>query len=449
LLAGDGGRCIDLGVGELGTPGGLRPGRPWLRILPPPPLPSTPPPAITALASKLQAQLEAGQFGHGLAGATGAAAAAGCGYAGAPAWRSVYYVNTVPLIGFGSVVEYGMLFLARATHLGSQLVLGPQSSREWTSGWACGEERSLNCYFNLTSCCGHLALRGRRVELARRRNPRSMGLSGYNDFGSAFVSAQLAHFFFGRLTPASRARLDAIRAPLHARGAEHPPTIGMHIRGGDACHARRFCPSNLTATYFAAAAELRSRYGANRLVLATDHAPAAALCAARVLGFDCRTQAMARGKFDSPTFIEHRVGGEGGGGGREGGGNGGGGGGGGSQAGGGGGEPGGGDLSGSRVALDVLADIDMLADCDFHVLILRSAVSRLVYALSLGRKGRSAPMVSMNEMWGSRALKLAQKRNKMWTAGAAARQLGRARGRRGGGTGGRRRRPEAVEPFIS
>ena len=28
-------------------------------------------------------------------------------------------------------------------------------------------------------------------------------------------------------------------------------TIGMHIRGGDSCHMRRYCPSNLTSTYFA------------------------------------------------------------------------------------------------------------------------------------------------------------------------------------------------------
>ena len=41
-------------------------------------------------------------------------------------------------------------------------------------------------------------------------------------------------------------------------------TIGVHIRRGDSCHMGRYCPANLTSSYFAAAATLRAKYGANR-----------------------------------------------------------------------------------------------------------------------------------------------------------------------------------------
>ena len=53
---------------------------------------------------------------HGRLGG-GGPAASGC----ADAWRSVYFVNTVPLVGFGSVVEYAMMFLARAARMRAQL----------------------------------------------------------------------------------------------------------------------------------------------------------------------------------------------------------------------------------------------------------------------------------------------------------------------------------------
>ena len=54
-----------------------------------------------------------------------------------------------------------------------------------------------------------------------------------------------------------------------------------------------------------------------------------------------------------------------------------------------------GELSGSTVALDTLADIDMLADCDALVLVLRSAVSRLSHHLALARRGRPVPLISL------------------------------------------------------
>jgi hypothetical protein len=323
---------------------------------------TSPAPSWADSARKLQAVLERQQFGGPYAG---------CGMSVAPSWRTMYYVHTAPLIGFASVVEYGLLYLARATNLRSQLVLGRHSSPGWTSDWACGGERSLTCYFNLSSCCGRLTYADQSpVELSRRRNPISIGLPGFNKFGSLWVSAHLAQFFFSRFTPSTRAAVDARRASIFPRsdvGSERARCIGVHIRGGDSCHAGRFCPINLTATFFASAARMRERYGLQRVVLATDSERAASLCATGVMGFDCRTLSINRAKFESPTFIEQRVS-----------------------------RHATGDLSGSTVALDTLADIDMLADCDALVLVLRSAVSRLTYALATARKGRPVPVISLH-----------------------------------------------------
>lgn len=144
----------------------------------------------------------------------------------------------------------------------------------------------------------------------------------------------------------------------------------MHIRGGDSCAARRFCPAN-KSVYFEQALRLRDAYGANRIVLATDDANAAALCKQGFLGFVCRTLEIDRAKFKSNIFIENRVK-----------------------------EHSEGMLSGSAVAIDALTDIDMLADCDMHVLVLRSAVSRLAYALAFARSGRPTPLISLQWPWG-------------------------------------------------
>ena len=82
------------------------------------------------------------------------------------------------------------------------------------------------------------------------RNPISISLPGYNRFGTVALAGQLAHFFFARMTPATRKEVDARRASVFPRSSKRA-CIGMHVRGGDACHAGRFCPHNLTATYFA------------------------------------------------------------------------------------------------------------------------------------------------------------------------------------------------------
>lgn len=197
--------------------------------------------------------------------------------------------------------------------------------------------------------------------------------------------------------PQVRARRVSIGFPDRGAGFGSERLIGMHIRGGDSCAARRFCPANKTV-YFEHAARLRSAYGANRILLATDNAEAAGLCRAGVLGFSCRTLQIDRSKFESDTFIENRVRGH-----TE------------------------GELSGSAVALDALADIDMLADCDMHVIVLRSAVSRLAYALAIGRAGQPPPLISLQWPWGPAFHKARSKgaAGKAWTRGQARRGAGR------------------------
>ena len=369
------GQCIDFGVSSVDdTPSGASIEDPHPLTFLPSARPLPTPPSFTARAAKMQEYLARQQF---------VANNHGCGLTDAPEWRKMYYVHLVPQLGFGSVIEYAMMFLARATHMKAQLVLGPTSSPVWTSSWACGSQRSLTCYFNISSCCGALVLNNRPLELPRRRNPLNLGLPGYDRFGALWIAGQLAHFFFVRMTPGTRTAVDARRANvwprggLPAAGGGVKKCIGMHIRGGDSCHARRFCPKNLTATFFTQAARFRSLYGVNTIVLATDSTRAAAECAKGVLGFECRTMAFGRDKFESPTFIEQRVA-----------------------------SHSAGELSGSTVALDALADVDMLADCDYHVLILRSAISRLAYGLSTARHGRPTPVVSMQWPYSPTFMKL-------------------------------------------
>ena len=295
--------------------------------------------------------------------------------------RPTYYMHVLPQVGFGSVIEYTIMFLARGLAIGAPVRLGPDSSVAWTSKWFCGARRSVTCYFNLSSCCAVMSAHGqtRPLMLPRRRDPINVAARGFNEYGSAWVSAQLARFLFDRMTPPTRAQLDRRRSgtlyeqwmrPHAAGGGERPLVIGMHIRRGDSCHKRRYCPSNLTSSYFAAAAKLRAVYGANRLLLATDDAEAARLCAQHVLGFECTTQSIERRKFESAELIENRVA-----------------------------QHEAGDLSGSTVALDALADIDMLADCDMFVLLLRSCFARVAYALAMGRKGRPPPVISLEAPW--------------------------------------------------
>eukprot|EP00965_Chrysotila_dentata_P221640 6192483-Pleurochrysis_carterae.AAC.1 len=113
----------------------------------------------------------------------------------------------------------------------------------------------------------------------------------------------------------------------------------------------------------------------------------------------CDTLRIARDKFASNTFIEKRVGAHASG-----------------------------PLSGSAVALDMLADVDMLADCDYLVILFRSAVSRLAYALSLARWNRPQPVISMQWPWSPAYFKVAMRkaaRPKRQLRGSAPQELGR------------------------
>ena len=364
-LSHDGG-CSDLGTAHRVSPAADgTTGHTPMDFLPPARLLRVPPGAeLAAHSARLRAAAEALQFPPASAGSC---------------HRNVFYMHVLPQVGFGSVIEYAIMFLGRSIAIGSQLRLGRESSQAWTSPWFCGRARSLGCYFNLTSCCSAVHLpSGEPLLLPRRRDPINVGARGHNHYGSAWVSAQLTAFLFERLTPQTRRELSARRAtvaPFAAlatppAGGGRPLLIGMHIRRGDSCHRSRFCPANLTASYFGAAARLRSLYGANRLLLATDDPEAARLCAASVLGFDCRTQSLERTKFASATLIEDRVA---------------------THA--------EGSLSGSAVALDALADISMLADADMFVLLLRSCFARVAYALATGRRGRPPPVISLEAPW--------------------------------------------------
>jgi len=117
---------------------------------------------------------------------------------------------------------------------------------------------------------------------------------------------------------------------------------------------------------------------------------------------------MERSKFESSTFIEHRVE-----------------------------KHAEGALSGAAVALDTLADVDMLADCDMHVLLLRSAVSRLAYALALARRGQPTPLLSLQWPWGPSFHKSTRRKGGMRRRGRGGAKPG-PRPSAGGGGQGRR-----------
>ena len=110
--------------------------------------------------------------------------------------------------------------------------------------------------------------------------------------------------------------------------------------------------------------------GGPRRLMCVMSEEAARLCAERVLGFECTTQSIERQKFEASEKIEDRVA-----------------------------QHNTGALSGSAVALDALADMDMLADRDMFVMLLRSCFARVAYALAMGRKSRPPPIISLEAPW--------------------------------------------------
>ena len=226
-----------------------------------------------------------------------------------------------------------------------------------------------------------MRLGGRSRKGGKAGGGGTISIPRYERFGSIWLRGQLIRYLFSRMTYAVRKQVELRRESVSVsesvsvdRGSALalPAAIGMHIRRGDSCAlGSRYCPSDLNASYFEAADELRTRYGVNRLVLATDDPEAARLCNERVRGFDCHTVRMDRHRFTSSTSIELRVGTEG-------------------------------ALEGSGVALDTLADIELLSECDHFVLVLRSAVSRLAYALATARHNRFPPIISMQWAWDGR-----------------------------------------------
>jgi hypothetical protein len=373
--------------------------------LPPPETLARPPPArALARAAELRASL------HHLNHQSGPACAGGAS-GGAPVNASrLHYVDEFPLIGYGAAVESLLVNLVEAHHFSRQLVLGPASTPEWAPASFCGTQRSLACYFAFSSCCVSPVpgSRGppdtlpphevwRRRSGAGRASPgdaKLLGSPGWNEYGSIFVYAQAAAHIFGSLAPGARQAVDARRtAP---RGTNRSRTIGIHIRKGDSCSLlSRFCPADL-APYWAAAARLRHTYGATQIHLVTDDVAAAAACASSPLGFACSVRRMNRRRFDARASIELRAGG--------------------------------GDISGGEAALDVITDMEELSECGYFVLLLRSAVSRLAYALALAKQGRHPPVISMQWAWGGPLAAAGGGRGARRDAGAKVRRHARGEG---------------------
>ncbi|KAL3916492.1 MAG: hypothetical protein SGPRY_006802 [Prymnesium sp.] len=305
----------------------------------------------------------------------------------------VFPIRTLPLIGFGQTLEYLNLALVLAAGRGSMLVLGQQSSLAWASTWYCGSERSLRCYFNVSACCGDAtfnegSLRTRKPLRKGAKfgelvgNHRALKLDKFNSFGTLWLTGQISQFVFSRMWPSVREALSRRRvAASIPRG--QLDMIGMHVRRGDSCALKsRYCPTNMTEAYFLKASKLREAYGFNRIFMATDDPTAADMCRRGHLGFECHTMPMNRERFQAFTSIELRVAKQ--------------------------------DrqcgasckrdpLSGSELALDALADMDMLADCRCLVVNLRASMSRLALSMAVARRRSHVPFISVQWPWGGRS----------------------------------------------
>lgn len=230
-LAMNGSGCVDLGVGRADDR--------WrsLAFLPPPSsVHRAVGPRASASAADAQRTLERLQFA-----------------AGSCSGHEVSAVGSLPIIGFGQTLEYLLLYLATSARRRTQLVLGRSSSSEWSSGWLCGDERSMRCYSNLSSCCGDRSFdeprsRSRPPSVFRKTSRRAGGTHRAISFpeherlGTMWGSGQLAHFYFSRLWPPVRAEIDRRRAGVLPRSpGARLQAIGMHIRRGDSCSLGSRC----------------------------------------------------------------------------------------------------------------------------------------------------------------------------------------------------------------
>ena len=165
--SGRGDGCADLGlskpIGNRSSPEGKDP----LRYLPTPAALQLPPRrAALEAAHSLQRELASSQLrGSGCAATN----------------SSIYYVETLPTIGFGTALEFFLMHLSVAVHRGDQLVLGSRALVEWAPSEAlCGEDRSPRCFFAFSSCCATPSAaavsRGRRR--GRGRGGRGSGGRG-------------------------------------------------------------------------------------------------------------------------------------------------------------------------------------------------------------------------------------------------------------------------------
>ncbi|KAL1526327.1 hypothetical protein AB1Y20_015041 [Prymnesium parvum] len=394
-LAFDGKGCVDLGAGEDSSP--------WHPMAFLPSRESQPSVRAEARASELRSLLRDAQFSSRLCSLP---------------TPHILPVSVFPLIGFGQTLEFLNLAVSQAASMGRMLVLGRYSSFAWTSAWYCGDERSLRCYFNLSLCCAdstfdsHIERGAERIKLkglqrmengkqpdlrggdravrkgalgitrkggALPGNHRAIRMASFDMYGSLWLTGQVSQFVFSTMWPAVR------REVSRRRNASSIPSgeldmIGMHVRRGDSCALRsRYCPTNRTEAYFLKAATLRAAYGVNKLLVATDDPVAAEMCGNRPLGFHCFAMPMNRERFQAFTSIELRVAKE---------------------------ErqcnnkncrrnP----LSGSRLALNTLTDIDMLADCRFLVVNLRASISRLALSMAVARRRRHVPFISVQWPW--------------------------------------------------
>jgi hypothetical protein len=302
------------------------------------------------------------------------------------------------------------------------------SLERWTSPWLCGDDRSLGCYFDVgDALCEGIEQDPPLPLFSGIDNAHRVAItdaaSGHS-LGTVWYASIVLEWMMGRMRPAvakqvTRLRRDSfmplVRRRLSSeaaspegtrlrdrnsgdihrgdwlealaenraavwpkaagRAAGEGPIIGMHVRAGDKCSSGRsigaaLCPlegGGLERMYWSAARRMRSLYGAKTIVLATDSDSVVRSCRETLgrEGFECAALLIDRKAYNRHrgVWIEHRVDM--------------------------------GEMDGSQLVVDALADIDVLGDCDMFIGAFVSYFSRLSYQLILARKGHHVPFVSV------------------------------------------------------